>query len=1068
MRPPVAITALVACLLLSSRGTTGATGIVVVDPAGAPIPAATLVCTDPVSADVVAAPEGRGTLPAACRKARCDAEGFLPGSVEVAEGASCVMQRGLVVEGELKASPSSELTARLVPAAAGAPASTLAIKTSSVAGAATRFRFPAVKPGRHRLEVSRRDGWTCRAELGVMAAGRRAFNSGWREPAPVAVRVLDGAGKPVAGVPVAWWSGRPSETDYGAAPRSGAWTCGPATAFQTTTDGSGRARLAVDAGADVLVAAGGWKDPRGLALASFDRVPTSETALRLTPPMTVRARVVDEKDRPVACRADLDKVDADGAWLAAALPGGSLKATCGTDAVLKLGPFVPQAGVLALVPTRGLPLRASFDASAAGSVDLGTLHVVTGASARVLVRDDGGRPIVGAKVQARGSAGIVLTVEGTTDASGAADLTGLPRGALLTLEVSAAGFASAEVAARPIDESPFTVTLAKGAVVKGRVVDASGAPIEKALVFVMNRRATPAPRATSGADGAFELPGLADDAYKLFAQAAGFRDLDPVSLIIEDAEGRSDLELRLESPAPLRGRVVGPDGAPVAGAVVSLAAPSALERFDDSAAVSRAITDDGGSFEIAGSTREGMWIVATRDGFGPGVEPAPAPGSTDTAVVTLTPEARMRVRIAPSLVPLGRLNVRDGSRVGWAIRIGGRTAIEVGGLAPGEGSASVEGVRRETTLAVGQTAEVALDDGPVLEGVVTSEGRVAPRVLVAAQVESEQRFESDARDFTDEKGAYRLAALREGPHRVVAIGEDGRAERTTLLPASGTTRLDLELRSIAVAVTVVDGATQAPVEQAYVKLAPTGARCASLSSTGSWGDPGQLGFDLQVGSSGCVSDATGADGVARVAAAATGGYELSVNANQFEPYQESIALGEGLTTRKVALTKKGNAQGGVVHVDIATTPPGVSGSFTCIQAGSTSSTIPVSNRFDCPMKSGTGEVFFHADGYGAARTRFEVPDGGEITVPLVVPRGGKLVIPVSEPGSVSPVVVDATGYTWSGSYPSIAIEGRVVEVPGVGRAWVFSDLPPGAYTATVEGAARKPVVLESGGTAVAY
>jgi len=98
----------------------------------------------------------------------------------------------------------------------------------------------------------------------------------------------------------------------------------------------------------------------------------------------------------------------------------------------------------------------------------------------------------------------------------------------------------------------------------------------------------------------------------------------------------------------------------------------------------------------------------------------------------------------------------------------------------------------------------------------------------------------------------------------------------------------------------------------------------------------------------------------------------------------------------------------------------------------------------------------------------DVTEGAELTVDLQVVRGGKLIVPVSTIGASAPDVVDASGYSWGGAARHDAwIAGIPTDLPDVGKAWVFNDLPPGMYTVTVDGATRSPVPLSSGGTAIA-
>ena len=44
----------------------------------------------------------------------------------------------------------------------------------------------------------------------------------------------------------------------------------------------------------------------------------------------------------------------------------------------------------------------------------------------------------------------------------------------------------------------------------------------------------------------------------------------------------------------------------------------------------------------------------------------------------------------------------------------------------------------------------------------------------------------------------------------------------------------------------------------------------------------------------------------------------------------------------------------------------------------------------------------------------------------------------------------------------------VEDVPQIGCSWVFRDMPPSTYTVTLDGGARAPVPLASGGTAIVY
>jgi hypothetical protein len=306
---------------------------------------------------------------------------------------------------------------------------------------------------------------------------------------------------------------------------------------------------------------------------------------------------------------------------------------------------------------------------------------------------------------------------------------------------------------------------------------------------------------------------------------------------------------------------------------------------------------------------------------------------------------------------------------------------------------------------------------------------------------------------------------------VVAVGEDGRAESKLDIAEGETGHLDLALRSVRLIVSVTDAATGKPIPGVTVATAPGGKTCSSVMGTTSWGDPGELGFEVSVGSNGCLATQTNSAGAARLVLSAAGSYDLDVGDDAYEPWKQAVALIDGTTTKRVALTKKPDQPGDKPHViaNLRTEPPGLSGTIACIAGGNTNSSSPVAGQHDCgPMIAGPGEIRFHVDGYGRGRKLFEVPRSGELVVDVDVPRGGTIVVPVAQDTSQPAVLFDAAGLAWSSGDFGGDLDETLEDVPGIGRAWVFRDMPPGTYAATVDGKARSPVPLASGSTAVAY
>jgi hypothetical protein len=329
------------------------------------------------------------------------------------------------------------------------------------------------------------------------------------------------------------------------------------------------------------------------------------------------------------------------------------------------------------------------------------------------------------------------------------------------------------------------------------------------------------------------------------------------------------------------------------------------------------------------------------------------------------------------------------------------------------------------------------------------------------------------RAFTDDRGRYRIDGLSggdEGSYRIAAVGEDGRAEATFALAEGETAHVDLALRMVRLIVNVVDGANGKPLGGVSLQAMPSAASCYSNTGSSSVGDPGALGYEIVVGANGCMTTRTDAAGVARLGLAAPGSYVLGISDDSFEPWSQSVAVGEGTTTKRVALTRKPDKSGDKPKViaNLRTDPPGLSGRVECRAGGNTNSSSPVAGRYECgAMQPGQGEVAFHVEGYGRGRTAFEVPPSGEIVVDVIVPRGGTVVVPISQDSAAQPGLVDGSGFAWSDGTRDPRIVATLEEHPSVGRAWVFRDVPTGMYTVTIDGRPRPPVPLSSGGTAYA-
>jgi hypothetical protein len=576
------------------------------------------------------------------------------------------------------------------------------------------------------------------------------------------------------------------------------------------------------------------------------------------------------------------------------------------------------------------------------------------------------------------------------------------------------------------------------------------------------------------AGGAFVFDGVDDGVWHVTARAPGFAPSDPAEVDIREHRSASGVTLTLEPAEGLSGRVVDGAGTPIAGARVRLVASPPGQDLDGLAPIAEATSGSDGAYQVRAAATPDAWLIATKPGFGPCTLRAPdAAAHRGELALTLTDPASLVVHLPQGTRANRTVRVRDGAGVGRVVASGGASEVALTDLAPGRGVAGlVGGSERAVPLVARDTAEVTLDAAAAVEGRVTFEGSPSPRVYVRASQEgSGGRLSEGGGAFTDERGRYRIDGLGAASFRIVAVGEDGRAEVTLEVADGEVAHLDLSLRAVRLVVNVTDAASGKAIGGVSVRAAPGGARCSSMSGMSSWGDPGELGFAVSVGSNGCLGAQTNAAGMARLVLSTPGSYDLEVGDDAYETWKQTLALGDGTTTRRVALTRKPDQEGDKPRViaNLRTQPPGLSGKVVCSSGGNTNSSSPVAGRYDCgPMNPGPGEIGFHVDGYGRGRKVIDVPRSRELVVDVDVPRGGTIVVPISQEAGAPPTLVDASGLLWSSGSGGANLDATLEDVPQVGRAWVFRDMPPSTYTVTVDGKPRTPVPLASAATAIAY
>lgn len=184
------------------------------------------------------------------------------------------------------------------------------------------------------------------------------------------------------------------------------------------------------------------------------------------------------------------------------------------------------------------------------------------------------------------------------------------------------------------DEEPFVkLVVDRGAVVTGRIFTARGKPAAGAGVFIEGNV-----RAVTGADGAFRLEGVEPGRRSLEASHA---ELGRAARRIDVAPDgtRQDLTLDGQGLRKIRGRVLGPDGAPVPAARVWLTCPDCGDSVWSAGDGSFTLTED----EHGRKPKE---IHSQREGFVPARVPLP-PGNE--------PVEGLEIRLEKGAVLTGRV-----------------------------------------------------------------------------------------------------------------------------------------------------------------------------------------------------------------------------------------------------------------------------------------------------------------------------------------------------------------------------------------------------------------------------
>lgn len=297
-------------------------------------------------------------------------------------------------------------------------------------------------------------------------------------------------------------------------------------------------------------------------------------------------------------------------------------------------------------------------------------------------------------------------------------------------------------------ETTQTITLRRPSVFTGSVVDAAtGKPIDGARVtpvdeFDPGREHVDRQGTVFAKGGRYSIELDRDDVdYRLWVEADGYRAaVSPPSL---RKAGKSAVDFKLERAEPIRGRVLGTDGKPVANADVVLGTTAQRVRWGSDWSSTKATTGPDGAFALPAQFEAYQLVVRTNAGFARAFgTPAAAPGD-----LTLTPWASLRGSIRQDGKPVSGVRVvvsptLDGPSKALTIEANEQPITDDKGefrvpqLPPGPATVRVDvGPWEDSPLSAGETRQVVLKAGEttVLE-MGTGGATVAGRLRLTGDV----------------------------------------------------------------------------------------------------------------------------------------------------------------------------------------------------------------------------------------------------------------------------------------------------------------------------------------------
>jgi hypothetical protein len=426
-------------------------------------------------------------------------------------------------------------------------------------------------------------------------------------------------------------------------------------------------------------------------------------------------------------------------------------------------------------------LELVLDSHAAGAADL-----------EGRVADDLGKAVAKAEVKLAGlvpEKGPYTAAEESRE-DGAFTFQKVP-GGIFNLNVNKEGYAPWTRAGVGAGSSPVDVVLLRVSRVKGVVISGtSGEPVEGALVrlslvsengvdfsrLMAGELSGGAPTAKSGPDGAFVLEKVSPGKARLRAEASGFGPGISAELDVPPGEETGGIKVALPAGGGVSGRVVAPDGKPMADATVRAAEVTGnamesqlrriLPMFLPGSSGQSVKTEADGTFKLEHLPEGKIVLAASHVDFGPSADLEIELGpdqAVDRVELRLRAPGTVRVRAHEKGKPISGLMVQVmGSGPMKMGNLDGEGKASFGGLAPGDYLVQLLDVakmmsgqglglkQKAAAVGEGQTVDVefAFGVGATVKGTVKGEVPGAMKMVLLRRAEAPRSEEHKITDFT--------------------------------------------------------------------------------------------------------------------------------------------------------------------------------------------------------------------------------------------------------------------------------------------------------------------------------